>query len=97
MDNFEANHLIYNDWISYYLQYMGNQQSDRTEKKIFNIVRNIPFFNQAYRIPRAIVYGAKDNMEEVKQSASFDAANLNPLKCLGNISKSILDIPHSID
>ena len=31
------------------------------------------------------------------QSASFDAANLNPIKCLGNITKAILDIPHNLD
>lgn len=68
---------------------MGNHTTDAREVKVFNIFRNIPVISQIYRLPRAIVYAAKGNRQQVRRCWQIKISNLNPYKCAKNIAKGI--------
>jgi hypothetical protein len=71
---------------------MGNDKSDANEVKVFNTLRNVPVISQGYRIPRAIVYAAKGNRQQVRRCWQVKISNLNPYKCVKNIVKGIASL-----
>lgn len=74
---------------------MGNNSSDTVERKAFNFIKNIPGVSQIYRLPRAIVYAAKNNQTQVKRSFEYKMKDIDLFNCVRNIEKEFASLAKS--
>ena len=64
---------------------MGNEQSDKVEKKVHRVVKWVPLFGNIYSGVRAGVYAGKGNKSESLNSL------INTIPYVGPITTEIID------
>lgn len=59
------------------------------EKKVFNVVNNIPLVSQLYGTARCASYVIAGDKKEARRSLHFDMTNINPLVAVKNAAQQV--------